>query len=121
MDQGNGKGGGIKICLKMGQNIPEEMLLRDAKVAKLDNRREAHLLNYMYKKKDCIELLDIKKINTRARAAPLFKTIIPKCEKYKHSVFYHGAINWNSLPVKIRNISTYNSFKLLQKKNILNY
>ena len=111
----------IKICLKMGQNIPEEMLLRDAKVAKLDNRREAHLLNYMYKKKDCIELLDIKKINTRARAAPLFKTIIPKCEKYKHSVFYHGAIKWNSLPVKIRNISTYNSFKLLQKKNMLNY
>ena len=111
----------IKICLKMGQNIPEEMLLRDAKVAKLNDRREAHLLNYMYKKKDCIELLDIKKINTRARAAPLFKTIIPKCEKYKHSVFYYGAIKWNSLPVKIRNIGTYNSFQSLQKKNMLNY
>ena len=111
----------IKICLKLGQNIPEEMLLRDAKVAKLNDRREAHLLNYMYKKKDCIELLDIKKVNTRARAAPLFKTIIPKCEKYKHSVFYYGAIKWNSLPVKTRNIGTYNSFKSLQKKNMLKY
>ena len=111
----------IKICLKLGQNTLEEMLLRDAKVAKLNDRREAHLLNYMYKKKDCIELLDIKNVNTRARAAPLFKTIIPKCEKYKHSVFYYGAIKWNSLPVKIRNIGTYNSFKSLQKENMLKY
>ena len=39
------------------------------------------LLNYMYKKKDCPELLDIKKVNTRAGAAPLFKTIIPKYKK----------------------------------------
>ena len=97
------------------------MLLRNAKVAKLFDRREAHLLNYMFKKKDCIELLDIKNVNTRARAAPLFKTIIPKCEKYKHSVFYNGAVKWNSLPVKIRNIGSYNSFKSLQKKNMLKY
>ena len=49
-------------------------------------------------------------------AAPLFKTIIPKCKKYKHSVLYNGAVKWNSLPVKIRNIAFYNSFKSLQKK-----
>ena len=55
----------------------------------------------MYKKKDCPELLDIKKVNTRAGAAPLFKTIIPKYEKYKNSfLYYNGAVKWNSLPVK---------------------
>ena len=111
----------IKICLRLGQNTPEDMLLRSAKVAKLIDRREAHLLNFMYRKKDCIALLDIKKVNTRARAAPLFKTIIPKCEKYKQSVFYNGAIKWNSLPVKTRNIGSYNSFKSLQKTNMLKY
>ena len=63
----------------------------------------------MYKKKDCIELLHIKKVNTRARAAPLFKTIIPKCKKYKNSVLYNGAVRWNSLPVNIRDISYYES------------
>ena len=80
----------LKICLRAGNDISDEILLRSSKVAKLDKRRDAHLLNYMYKKKSCVELLDIKKVNTRARAAPLFKTIIPKCEKYKNSVFYIG-------------------------------
>ena len=60
----------------MGQDIPEDILLSSAKVSKLNKRRYAHLLNYMYQKKDCIDLLDIKKVNTRARAAPLFKTIV---------------------------------------------
>ena len=78
----------LKICLRAGDDIPDEILLRSTNVAKLDKRRDAHLLNYMYKKKTCIELLDIKEVNTRARAAPLFKTIIPKCEKYKNSVFH---------------------------------
>ena len=77
----------------------------------------------MYKKKECIELLDIKNINTRACTAPLFKTIIPKCEKYENSVLYKGAITGNSLPVNIRNIyiSTYNFFKNLQKRNMMLY
>ena len=75
----------------------------------------------MFKKKTCIELLDVKQIRTRARDAPLFRTIIPKCEKYKNSVFYKGAIRWNSLPVNIRNIDTYDSFKTLQKKNMMLY
>ena len=97
------------------------MLLRDAKVAKLNDRCEAHLLSYMYTKTDCIELLDIKKVNTRARAAPLFKTMIPKCEKYKNSVLYNGAVKWNSLPIKTRNIGSYNSFDTLQKKKMLKY
>ena len=57
---------GYKICLRLGQDTPEDMLLNSAKVAKLDKRREAHFLNYMYKKKNCHELLDIKQINTRA-------------------------------------------------------
>ena len=103
----------MKICVRLGQNTPEEMLLFSAKIANLEKRRDAHLMNYMYKKKDCIELLDIKD------AAPLFKTIIPKCEKYKNSVFYIAAVKWNSLPVKIRNTGTYDSFKSLQKRNML--
>ena len=106
----------VKLCLRPGGDIPEDILLRSANIAKLDKRRDYHLLNFMFKKKTCIELLDIKQVNTRARAAPLFKTIIPNCEKYKNSVLYKGAIRWNSLPVDIRNIDSYDSFKNLQKK-----
>ena len=82
----------VKICLRAGEDIPHDILLYNAKVAKLNRRRDAHLLNFMYKMKDCVQLLDIKNINTRARAAPLFKTIIPKCEKDKNSVLYNGAM-----------------------------
>ena len=76
-------------------------------------------MNYTYKKNNCVDLLDIKDINTRARAAPIFKTIIPKCEKYKNSVLYNGAVLWNTLPVNVRNLATYDSFKNLQKRNML--
>ena len=99
-----------KLYLRSNGDIPEDILLRSTNIAKLDKRRDAHLLNFMFKKKNRMELLDIKPINTRSRAAPLFKTIIPKCEKYKNSVFYNGAVQWNNLPVKIGNIETYDSF-----------
>ena len=71
----------MKVCLKYDGNAPDNILLNSAGVAQLRKRRDAHLLSYMYKKEQCAELLDIKNVNTRARAAPLFKTIIPNCEK----------------------------------------
>ena len=52
--------------------MPLNILLSSANVAKLDKRRDVHLLNCMYKELDCMDLLDIKNINTRARDAPLF-------------------------------------------------
>ena len=41
-------------------------------------------------------------MNTRARAAPLFKTIISEWEEYKKSVLYKGTISLNSSLVNIR-------------------
>ena len=96
--------------------MPENVLLTSADVAYLGRRREAHILNYMYKNKEKEELLDIKDVNTRSRAAPLFKTVIPNCEKYKKNALYYGAILWNALPVNIRNIDSFDSFKVHQKK-----
>ena len=75
-------------------------------------------MRFMYKK-NCTESLDIKDINTRARDAQIFKSIILKCEKYKNSVFYNGAVNWNTLPVKVTNIESYDSFKHVQKNCLL--
>ena len=71
---------------------------------------------YMYKNKEKEELLDIKNVNTRSKGAPLFTTVILSCEKYKNSALYHGAILWNLLPVNIRNIDYFDSFKAHQKK-----
>ena len=106
----------LKMCLHITGDVPENILLTSADVAHLGRRREAHILNYMYKNKEKEELLDIKNVNTRSRVAPLFKTVIPSCEKYKNSALYHGAILWNMLPVNIRNIDSFDSFKAHQKK-----
>ena len=64
------------MCLHITGDVPENVLLTSADVAYLGRRREAHILNYMYKNKEKEELLDIKDVNTRSRAAPLFKTVI---------------------------------------------
>ena len=104
------------MCLHITGDVPENILLTSADVAHLVRRGEAHILNYMYKNKEKEELLDIKNVNTRSRVAPLFKTVIPSCEKYKNSALYHGAILWNMLPVNIRKMDSFDSFKTHQKK-----
>ena len=104
------------MYLHITGDVTENVLLTSADVAYLGRRREAHILNYMYKNKEKEELLDIKDVNTRSRAAPLFKTVKPSCEKYKNSALYHGTILLNLLPVNIRNIDSFDSFKAHQKK-----
>ena len=51
----------LKMCLHITGDVPENILLTSADVAHLGRRREAHILNYMYKNKEKEELLDIKK------------------------------------------------------------
>ena len=45
------------MCLRPGGDIPENIVLRSAYIAKLDERRE---------KKNCSDLLNVKKVKTRA-------------------------------------------------------
>ena len=71
------------MCLHLTGDVPENVLLTSADVVYLDRRREAQILNCMYKNKEKVELLDIKHANTRSRVAKVFKMVIPSCEKYK--------------------------------------
>ena len=107
----------LRMCLHITGDVPENILLTSADVAHLGRRREAHILNYMYKNKEKEELLDIKNVNTRSRGAPLFKTVIPSCEKYK-AVLYTMVLFYGIylIPVNIRNIDSFDSFKAHQKK-----
>ena len=70
----------------------------------------------MYKQKVNVHKLDLKRIFTRRRDAPVFHIKHPFCEKYKKNVFYYGANLWNELPVETRKIETYNKFKLFKNK-----
>ena len=64
-------------------------------------------------------LLDIRDIRTRAHDAILYNTKQPRCEKYKHNIYYYSARLWNQLPVKERKIDDYDTFKNVQKLNAL--
>ena len=79
-------------------------------------RREAHLRNYMYKRLKFENYLDKSNIRTRAHVAPLFE--IPKSDTktFDKSILIKGGSAWNKLPAHTRNIASYNSFKIEQKK-----
>ena len=78
-------------------------------------RRLAHLRNFMYKKQECLDLIDSRNIYTRNHAATVYKVAQPRLDKFKQNPLYRGAVDWNNLPVNIRNIPSYNQFKNTQK------
>ena len=49
----------------------------------------------------------------------LVKTKRANCSAFERSVYYHGSKEWNNLPVYIRNITSYEEFKLTQKRWLL--
>ena len=85
----------------------------------LKDRRKAHLLNFMYIRKDRSELMNVRKIRTRAHDAPLFNVTILRYEAYKRSVGYFGSTEWNNLTVENRNIDLYLPFKYHMKQAML--
>ena len=105
----------LRICYDR-PNVPTNMLHQSAQIPKLIPRREAHLLNFMFKSKNNPKRLNNRNVHTRLHDAPVFITSKPNNEKFKANVFYNGAISWNGLPVHIRNIETYTVFKNTQKK-----
>ena len=109
---------GLRICLDCNIMTSRKVLCKECMVAPLSNRRDAHLLLFMHKQTSQKHLLKDKVINTRLQNGPVFKTYKPINEKVKMSVFYRGAINWNSVKADIRNM-TFKDFKIYQK-NCLN-
>ena len=106
----------LRTCLNPHPETPVDMLHQSVQLPKLDVRREAHLLNFMYKYKENKLYLNNRNIRTRLHDAPVFKTVKPNVEKFKNNIFYNGAVKWNNLTSDIRNIETYDKFKLKSKQ-----
>ena len=109
----------LRVCLGQERHFSMEAAHKLTFVPILKDRSTAHTLNFMYKRKDRAELLNLAQIRTRAHDAPLFKVKIPRYESFKRSVGYSGSTLWNSLPPNTRNLDTYLKFKNLQKTNML--
>ena len=85
----------------------------------LQDRRRAHLLNFRFIRKTKPGLLNVREVRTRAHDAPLFNVNIPRCEAFKRSVDYFGAIEWNNLTVEPRNIDLYLPFRYHMRTEML--
>ena len=77
--------------------------------------RYSHLLNYMYKRSDNPEYLDLRNLPTRRHDGILFTVINPKKEMIKRSVMYKGSLAWNNLEEKYKRVDSYTTFKYKQK------
>ena len=110
----------LRLCLGHNRFYGTDEAHAEASVPFLKNRRKAHVLNFMYIRKDTKpNLLNRREIRTRAHDAPLFTVKIPRCEAYKRSVGYSGAETWNGLPPNVRNLIPFKTFKEHQKKEML--
>ena len=111
---------GLRICFGHRNQLSIDNMHFEAKICKLQDRRNQHVYNFMFKQKCNHNIVDTRNIRTRAHDAILFNTNMPLCEKFKHNIFYYGARLWNQLPVKERKIEEYKTFKNVQKsKNIV--
>ena len=108
---------GLRICLNCNTTTSRKVLCKDCTIAPLYDRRKAHLLLFMHRQSEHKHLLKDKTVNTRLQNGPVFQTFKPNNEKSKLSVFYRGAINWNTLKANTRNMS-FKDFKLYQKKRL---
>ena len=109
----------LRLCLGRDRRYSTDAAHKLSGVPFLRDRRAAHVLNFMYRRKGRRDLLNQREIRTRALDAPLFNVDIPRCEAFKHSMSYFGAVKWNELPSAVRNTDSYLVFKTLQKKSML--
>ena len=109
----------LRICMGANRRLGTDRIHKTLSIPFLEDRRGAHVLNFMFNRKAKKELLNVREIRTRAHDAPLFLVQIPRCESFKRSVGYFGSVEWNALPPNIRNIDPYLAFKYYNKKVML--
>ena len=108
----------LRICIYSNVYIETEQLYIRCKTSKLKLRREVHLNLFMYKQQGNQDIVNKRDVHTRAHDALLYTTHKPNNEKYKQSIYYRGALSWNSLPVIERNLQEFNKFKDKQKAKL---
>ena len=109
----------LLLCNRQVRNASTDRVHKLAGVPFLKDRRRAHLLNFMYIRETRPELMNVREIRTRAHDAPLFNVAIPRCEAFKRSIGFFGAVEWNNLGVEHRNINLYLPFKYHMKQEML--
>ena len=109
---------GLRCALNKGMETSSKDLHKEAKLLKLQFRREQHLLNFMYDWSADPRKLKTRSINsttTRSHTKKILKLKKPYTEKYKKCLAYLGPKKWNNLDMVFHSTSTKQQFKSIIK------
>ena len=109
----------MRIHLNANNCQHVDNLHHDMAISKLCDRRTYHLSIYAYKRSRNDEYLDKKPIVTRQRDAPLMKSFKSDYKVVDRCVYLQTANLWNKMDIDTRNIDNLDSYKLTQKKWLL--
>ena len=109
---------GLRICIGRNDVYDKNDLCKDCSIAILKDRRQTHLLLFMFKQSTNDLLLKKSNRTTRLHTAPVFWNYKPNNERVRQNILYRGAIEWNNLPSNVRNLEP-NEFKPRLKKELM--
>ena len=110
----------IKICLKVNRRTATDVIHARVRLPKLSDRRLAHQKILAFKRSKQSRYLDQRYLSTRLRDGPVLKVDMLHSEIYKKSVEYSTGVLWNALDVRVRNIDSLHTFKMLVKSELYN-
>ena len=87
-----------------------DTLHRNSRLSRLVHRRKLHLLQFAFKLKEDIALLDLRDIRTRRHVGVLFNIQKSNHYKYPKNPYYRCMIEWNNLSVELSLLKDKDSF-----------
>ena len=79
---------GLRFCDANYVAKSKTQLCNDSNITTLEKRRNVHLLLFMHKQCDKVELLKHSNVRTRLHKAPAFNTYKPNNEKALQNIYY---------------------------------
>ena len=111
----------LRLVLNKDSRYNVWQLHHEANVPYLNDRRDCHLVNFVYYRKNCQEYVNVPNRQLRQYEAPVLIEYQSDNVTFERSILYRGAKHWNQLPVEIRNIENYDVFKKSRKQVMMNY
>ena len=105
----------LRICLNRDSRYHVNLLHSESNIPLLTNRRDTHVLNFVYPRSRIAKYLKPEIRPLRLYTAPVMNEIPSNNIPFERSLLYQGARRWNMLPVDERNIPNHKSFKKKQK------
>ena len=108
----------LRICLALDGRSNVDNLHNTCNINKLKDRREAHLLNFVYRRAQNIEYVQEGNRVLRRYDAPVLKEFKSNNKSFERSILFRGALSWNGQSVEDRNTINHKTFKKMQKRKL---